>query len=225
MNYLAHGRHLLRRAQAAHDPYYLAGTAAPDWLSVIDRRMRLRSKTVGQFVEDADPIRAAFARGVMQHHADDDWFHQQRAFVELSLQFTLQIRDLLAPDDGFRPSFVGHILVELLLDSCLTEDDPRLLANYYAALDELDPQTVQDQINALATKQSPLIATFLPRFQAERFLADYSDDAKLLRRLNQVMRRAKLLALPDIFVQLLPAARRAVREQLPALLPPENPSP
>ena len=213
MNYLAHARRWI------HDPYYLAGTAAPDWLSVIDRRMRLRSKTVGQFVDDPDPLRAAFARGVMQHHADDDWFHQQRSFVELSLQFTLQIRDLLAPDEGFRPSFVGHILVELLLDACLDEDDPQLMPNYYSALAQLDPTIVQTQINGLATKSSELIAVFLPRFIAERFLADYRDDARLLHRLNQVMRRAKLSPLPDSFLQILPAARRAVRESLDLLLP------
>ena len=213
MNYLAHGRHY------THDPYFLAGTAAPDWLSVIDRRMRLRSKTVTHFTTAADPQLAAFARGVMQHHADDDWFHQQRAFVELSLQFTLQIRDLLAPDDGFRPSFVGHILVELLMDSCLDEDHPQLLPSYYAALQQLDPDLLQRHINALATKQTDLLATFIPRFQTERFLADYRDNARLLHRLNQVMRRAKLPLLPELFLQILPAARSAVRERLDDLLP------
>lgn len=215
MNYLAHGRHF------THDPYFLAGTAAPDWLSVIDRRMRLRSKTVVNFISAADPQLAAFARGVMQHHADDDWFHQQRAFVELSLQFTLQIRDLLAPDDSFRPSFVGHILVELLLDSCLDEDDPQLLPSYYAALNQLDPQLLQQHINALATKQSDLLATFIPRFQTERFLADYRNNERLLHRLNQVMRRAKLPLLPDSFLQILPAARAAVRQKMGELLPRE----
>lgn len=214
MNYLAHGRRF------THDPYYLAGTAAPDWLSVIDRRMRLRSKTVVHFADDADPQRAAFARGVLQHHADDDWFHQQRAFVELSLQFTLQIRDLLAPDDGFRPSFVGHILVELLLDACLDEDDPQLLPAYYAALQELDPQLLQQHINSLATKQTELLTNFIPRFQTERFLADYRNDERLLHRLNQVMRRAKLPPLPESFLQILPIARKKVREQISELLPP-----
>jgi hypothetical protein len=213
MNYLAHGRHF------THDPYYLAGTAAPDWLSVIDRRMRLRSKTAVNFADDADPQRAAFARGVLQHHADDDWFHQQRAFVELSLQFTLQIRDVLAPDDGFRPSFVGHILVELLMDACLDEDDPQLLTSYYAALQELDPHLLQQHINSLATKQSELLTTFIPKFQSERFLADYRDDHRLLHRLNQVMRRAKLPPLPDSFLEILPAARTKVRRQLSELLP------
>ena len=38
MNYFAHGYAFL------DDPYFLAGTAVPDWLSVIDRRMRARSK-------------------------------------------------------------------------------------------------------------------------------------------------------------------------------------
>ncbi|WP_425616454.1 hypothetical protein NA78x_000100 [Anatilimnocola sp. NA78] len=212
MNYLAHGRLF------THDPYYLAGTAAPDWLSVIDRRMRLRSKTVAEHIESDDPVRAAFARGVMQHHADDDWFHQQRAFVELSLQFTLQIRDLLAPDDGFRPSFVGHILVELLLDSCLDEDDPQLLPRYYAALEQLEPAMIEHHINSLATKQSELLCKFLPRFQTERFLADYKDDARLLYRLNQVMRRVTLPALPESFLMLLPSARKQVRERMPELL-------
>lgn len=214
MNYLAHGRHFM------HNPYFLAGTAAPDWLSVIDRRMRLRSKTVVHHANDADPQRAAFARGVLQHHADDDWFHQQRAFVELSLQFTLLIRDLLAPDDGFRPSFVGHILVELLLDACLDEDDPQLLPNYYAALNQLDPQLLQQHINALATKPTELLTNFIPRFQSERFLADYRDDQRLLHRLNQVMRRAKLPPLPESFLQILPQARKKVREQINDLLPP-----
>jgi hypothetical protein len=213
MNYLAHGRSYL------HDPYFLAGTAAPDWLSVIDRRMRLRSRTVAPYADDADPVRASFVRGVMQHHADDDWFHQQRDFVELSLQFTLQIRDLLAPDDGFRPSFVGHILVELLMDSCLDEDDPTLLARYYAALSQLDAELVQHHVNSLATKQTDVLARFLPRFQTENFLADYKHDERLLYRLNQVMKRAKLPSLPDTFLGLLPTARREVRARLPQLLP------
>lgn len=214
MNYLAHGRHYTQ------DPYFLAGTAAPDWLSVIDRRMRLRSKQAAPHVDDPSPQFASFARGVVQHHTDDAWFHQQPAFVELSLQFTLQIRDLLAPDDSFRPSFVGHILVELLMDACLAEDDPSILPNYYAALAALDPVQVQTHVNRLATKETMILTEFLPRFQSERFLADYGDDQRLLRRLNQVMKRVQLPPLPESLLQILPAARSDVRSRLGDLLPP-----
>ena len=213
MNYLAHGRFF------THDPYYLAGTAAPDWLGVIDRQMRLRSKTAETYIDDQNPQLAAFARGVRQHHADDGWFHQQAAFVELSLQFTLLIRDLLAPDDGFRPSFVGHILVELLMDACLDQDDPALLPKYYDALAALDPAVVQQHVNNLATKQTEILATLIPRFHKEGFLFDYKDDQRLLLRLNQVMKRVQLPPLPESFLQLLPGARRQVRERLAELLP------
>src|SRR5437660_738437 len=146
MNYLAHGWRFTDR------PYVLAGTAAPDWLSVIDRKIRLRSRTAAEFVADADPIVAAVARGVVQHHADDAWFHALPAFNELSLAFAVEIRDALPGDEGFRPSFLGHILVELLLDSAITEENPARLDAYYAAIAALDPAAVEAAISRLATR-------------------------------------------------------------------------
>src|SRR3954452_12616134 len=148
MNYLAHGW------RVADQPYLLAGPAVPDWLSVIDRKMRARGKTAALFVDDADENLAALARGIVQHHRDDAWFHQTTAFNELTLVFTLQIRDILPADDGFRPSFLGHILVELLLDATLAEEDITRLDRYYAALAQTSPAFLQDAINQLSTRQS-----------------------------------------------------------------------
>ena len=108
MNYFAHG------LQFVQEPYLLAGTAVPDWLNVVDRRVRVRSKAALPFVDDPDDRTAAVARGVVRHHEDDAWFHRTRAFAELSWNFTVVIHDALSPDPGLRPSFLGHILVELL---------------------------------------------------------------------------------------------------------------
>src|SRR6478672_2111985 len=137
MNYLAHGWRF------ASEPYVLAGTAAPDWLSVIDRKIRLRSRTAAEFIDDADDVLSAVARGVVQHHADDAWFHATLAFNELSLAFAVEIRDALPGDEGFRPSFLGHILVELLLDAALAEENPARLDAYYVALTALDAEATQ----------------------------------------------------------------------------------
>jgi hypothetical protein len=212
MNYLAHGWRF------SHEPYFLAGTSAPDWLSVIDRKMRLRSRRAAEFLEHDDPIYRQFAAGVMQHIADDDWFHQTPAFAELSWQFTVEVRNRLPADDGFRPSFVGHILVELLLDAALAEEDPRRLDDYYAALGQLDPVATQAVINTLATRTSDRVALLIPRFLSERFLYDYLDDGKLLTRLNHVMRRVGLPPLPESLLEFLPAARDAVRKRRDGLL-------
>jgi hypothetical protein len=214
MNYLAHGWRF------AGDPYFLAGTAAPDWLSVIDRKTRLRSRTAAEFVADPDPILAAVARGIVQHHADDAWFHATAAFSDLNLAFAVEIRDCLPGDEGFRPSFLGHILVELLLDSALAEEQPERLDNYYAALAALDPAQTERAISRLATRPVERIIALIPRFTAERFLYDYLDDGKLLTRLNHIMRRVGLPALPGTLVELFPALRRRVRERKVELLTP-----
>ena len=113
MNYFAHGRDYL------NDPCFLAGTAIPDWMNVVDRKARLRSKRAALFVDHADPQLAAVAAGVMQHHHDDDWFHRTRVFAELNLQIVGEIRRVLPADDTMRPRFLAHILVIITKGSML----------------------------------------------------------------------------------------------------------
>jgi hypothetical protein len=132
MNYYAHGLPWI------DDPYVLAGTAVPDWLSVVDRKVRVRSRQAVEFIDAADPVLASIARGIVQHHHDDAWFHETQTFAELSLQCCRDLRKVLPGDEGFRPHFLGHILVELLLDSELIAADPTKLSQYYQALDALD---------------------------------------------------------------------------------------
>ena len=214
MNYLAHALSHL------NDPYVLAGTAVPDWLNVADRGVRVRSKHATPFVEDADERLAAIARGIVRHHADDAWFHETTAFNELCWQFTAGIRDCLPPDEGFRPSFLGHILVEILLDATLIEESPALLEAYYRATAEIDGQVVQDAVNRMAPRRTERLGPLIPHFHAAAFWWDYQDDGKLWGRLNQVMARVKLPPLPRSFCRFLPSARHAVREQKFELLSP-----
>lgn len=212
MNYFAHGRTFVT------SPYLLAGTAIPDWLSVVNRRVRARSKSARPFLASKDQRVVALAAGIIRHHVDDDWFHRTRAFAELSWNFTVAIRDRLTPDDGLRPSFLGHILVELLLDDELIQNDPPMLDDYYAALDALDPDFVAWVVERISGKKVPNLARLIPRFSEERFLYDYAEDGKLLFRLNNVMQRVGLSQLPVELSQWFPEARSAVRQRVADLL-------
>lgn len=212
MNYFAHGRRFL------DDPYFVAGTAVPDWLSVVDRKVRVRDKHARPFVEDTDPRVAAIARGVLRHHADDAAFHVNAAFYELSAELTSRVRDLLPGDQGFRPSFLGHILVELLLDDALIARERAVLDRYYTVLGGVDPMLVEHAVNRMAARSTDRLAWFIERFLAEQFLSDYADDERLLFRLNQVMRRVNLPPLPDGFRGLLPAAREIVQSRCGELI-------
>lgn len=212
MNYFAHGRLFV------DDPYFLAGTAVPDWLSVSDRRCRVRPRQASEYVGCDDERLAALARGIAQHHVDDSWFHATAAFSELSLGLTVRIRDALGSDEGMRPSFLGHILVELLLDAALIDAEPELLESYYAALARVDARFVQQAVSQMAARPAGRLDWFVPLFLAERFLCDYRDDARLLYRLNQVMGRVRLPRLPDEFVPVLRRARGEVAERRDDLL-------
>ena len=204
MNYFAHARPFL------DDPYFMAGTCVPDWLMVIDRRVRVRRHRAEPLAGDADRQTASVARGVLQHLRDDARFHKTRAFVETSLQLTAAARDRLGDDGGFRPSFLGHLLVELLLDASLITDDPRRLESYYQQLEAVNGRRVEEAVNRMANRPAERLAWMIARFCGARILWDYLEDGKLLGRLNQVMRRVLLPPLPDDFQELFPEARRKV---------------
>lgn len=212
MNYFAHGRAFVE------DPFFLAGTALPDWMNIVDRRNRIRSRAAVPLLHDTDSEVAQLAAGVVRHHRDDGWFHETRPFAELSLQFTVQARDNLPGDEGFRPHFLGHILVEILLDAVLIERDPTQLKAYYAALDALDADRVRQAAERIAPRPIPDLARVVRMFSQERFLWDYLDDGKLLFRLNQVMRRVSLPTLPPDFRRLFPTMRASVAQHHETLL-------
>ncbi|MEZ6117028.1 MAG: hypothetical protein R3C28_10710 [Pirellulaceae bacterium] len=204
MNYFAHGRNYVDA------PWFLAGTAVPDWLNVVDRKVRARKRMALEYVNHEDAELAQVARGIVRHHDDDDWFHRTAAFAELSWQFTVEIRDLLGQDAGLRPSFLGHILVELLLDSVLSQQQPAQLDAYYAALEKLDAERITSAVETITGKGVERLTVLLPRFNAERFLYDYADDERLLFRLNGVMKRVGLAQLPNQLIPWFADARRRV---------------
>ena len=121
-------------------------------------------------------------------------------------------------DDGYRPAFLGHILVEILLDAWLIAQTPERLDDYYRSLAEVDPGSVQTGVNRIASKTTEDIVLFLPRFLNERFLYDYPEDGKLWIRLNQVMRRVGLPLLAENVQSLFPAFRSEVASRAEELL-------
>ena len=204
MIFFAHALHFL------DEPYFAAGTGVPDWLTVVDRRVRVRRKHARPLVDDPDPRAASVAGGILQHIRDDARFHQGRVFVELSLELSAGVRDVLGSESGFRPAFLGHLLVEVLLDASLAAGDPGRLQAYYRTLDSVDTVLVQEAVNRMGSRPTERLAAMISGFRQDQILWDYLEDAKLLVRLNQVLHRVKFAQLPDAFADFLPGARRLV---------------
>jgi hypothetical protein len=219
MNYLAHGRHFLDA------PYVLAGTAVPDWLSVVDRKVRVRRCVAEQLAADEVGPAQGIAAGIVQHLDDDRWFHQTRVFAETCLEFALQLRQRLPGDEGFRPSFLGHIVIEILIDASLMIRDPSLADRYYSALASAAPDAVQSTVNRIARVRTDQLDRWISQFLEIRFLYDYLDDDKLLFRLEQVMKRVGLPPLGNQLSDWFPHARGVVAERCDLLLTDPGSSP
>ena len=215
MNYFAHGLRFLDQ------PWVLAGSAVPDWLSVADRGVRMRERFVSPFAS-GEGHQAQLAAGILAHLEDDRWFHQTAAFYEVCGDLTRIFREALGAADGHRPGFLGHIATELLIDAVLIEREPRRLDRYYAAVEAIDVVKLQSAVNLMARQPTERLATFIEIFRRERFLTDYLQPPRLLFRLNQVLRRIKLNPLPETFTGALVEAREVVSAQLDRLLPDER---
>ena len=212
MNYFAHGVRFLDR------PDFLAGTACPDWLSAADRGVRLRSRRVRPFADDDDFRKSQFAAGVLQHLADDDWFHTTQAFYETTGQLARLFKPL-GEDDGFRAGFLGHIAMELLLDAVLIDRDPARLDAYYETCDAIDEQRISKFVAEMAPREAKDLPKFIRLFREIQFLRCYTDPPRLLRRINQVLGRVRLAPLSDRAIPVLESGYDIVAESAAALLP------
>lgn len=219
MNYLAHGRDCLA------DPWQLAGTALPDWLRVLGRRPRVHAEDALPHDGSADPALRALAHGVLRHHREDAWFHTSEAFRDVGHDVAGLLRAVLPRDAGHRPRFLGHLVLEVLLDAALAEKRPGLLDAYYHALDEVDPDRLAELATALAGADASRLGPLVRRFREARFLGEYASDEGVRHRLGQVLRRVRQPALPAAFLTALPPARQAVLSRLDDLLPPPSPPP
>ena len=216
VNYLAHAyRHLDR-------PYFVAGTALPDWMNVVDRKNRARRQRAEPIASHPDEAISEFAQGVIQHHHDDQWFHMGESFVQLSSQFAMDLRRVLGSELGHQSAFLGHISVELLLDAELIARDPQLLDRYYSVMSGLDPHTLQQAASLICPQPVTELVALVPRFIDERFLDDYAADESLWRRLNGVMRRVRLPPLPEAVIDWLASIRPVVRSHATSLLTPPD---
>ncbi len=214
MNYFAHGLAFLE------DPYFLAGTAAPDWLNVVHRKVRLRREQLLPFAEDSGTPAARFAKGILRHLDDDDWFHATVGFEQATREMTGLFREhLTSLEENPRASFLGHITTELILDGVLIASDPKRLDDYYVSLSTVDPAWIERTVSEITGQEVSSLAWFCERFLEARFLFDYLEAPKLLFRLNQVVTRIKLRPLPFSTTKVIKAGWPIVGRHLSELLP------
>ncbi len=200
------------------DPTLAVGCCVPDWLSAADRKCRIHEKSAAKFTEDSDPFVASVARGIIQHHQDDAWFHRTPSFIQVSQNFAISLRGVLRGNAGHRPSLLGHILVELLLDGWLITHNPGKLEQYYDCIQAVAMEDLQNAVNRMATKPTTNLTRYFAAYVDSRLLFDFTDDEQLLKHVNAILKRVRQEPLTDSILPWLGAARAQVYQSAQKLL-------
>lgn len=216
MNFLSHAIPYL------DDPLIAVCTGVPDWLSVVDRKIRARERMATAVLSSEDEPLRKVATGILNHIRDDRWFHTTGAFVETNLLLAVQLRELLPGDRGFRPMFVGHILIEVLLDAFWIRDRPDLASQYYDQVQSVSADEIQRCVNQITGKPTDALVAAIRRYAEVKFMYDYLDDESLLMRLNQVMNRVGLTEMPDSVLPWIRDSRELVESRRERFLTPSD---
>ena len=220
MNFLCHA------IPYSDQPLLAMCTGVPDWLSVVDRKIRARRKMAAMHLDSEDDELRQVAGGIVRHIDDDHWFHGTEAFVTTNLELAVQLRDRLPGDSGFRPMFVGHIIIEMLLDAGWIRRDPSIATRYYDSIIAQDANVIERCVNIITGKPTGKLVGVVQKFAEIQFLLDYLDYDLLLMRLNQVMKRVGLSALPDDLTGWLAETDQLVESRRQRLLtPPDGANP
>lgn len=200
------------------NPLYAIGASLPDWMAAADRKCRLREKRATPFTKDEDPVVAELAKGIVQHHRDDYWFHTSPTFRDYEMKLAIEMREVYGNDQSMRSGFVAHVMVEMFLDSFLQQQFPDQLERYYDIVTAADASQIQRSINQFATRPTTKLVPAMAMFSKERYIFDYLTDKGAVTRMNGVLKRIGLEPLDDRILPWVAAARERVYERVEDLL-------
>ena len=199
-------------------PLVAIGASLPDWLAAADRRCRLREKRATPFIDHEDSVVAGLAKGVVQHHRDDYWFHTSPAFRDYEMKMAIEIREIYGNEHGMRSGFVAHVMVEMFLDSFLQKKFSGQLERYYEIVADADAAQIQQSINQFATQPTDKLVSAMASFVRERYIFDYLTDGGAVKRMNGVLKRIGLEPLDEKVLPWAATARERVYGRVEDLL-------
>jgi len=180
MNFLSHF-YLDRQSS---DSLFVSGTCTPDLMSIFSRAVRVKHQSL------IIPIGTeTFYQGVLRHYAADKAFHTCDFFLEESHAITLFLREHFTSNQVHRTFFIGHVLVELMIDKVLIAQDETLVSDFYAHLETVTAHKLAESTQYFVDKPLLGYEAFLQRFIQNRYLFHYSKYEYIIFVLKQIVQR------------------------------------
>jgi len=184
MNYLSH----YYFDKKNNDPYYILGIALPDLTKNHHRRWNVHPhKHANEYAQN--PIFQSIYKGWERHLAVDHYFHEAPFFISKSALITERMRSLPFENNKVKPFMIGHIGLELILDTLLIKNKNIDPLQFYSLLEACDTENIIAflTINEIIDAQS--FEAFYKRFCEVQYLLSYKSNESIVYALNRIQFR------------------------------------
>ena len=190
MNLVAH--YYLDRDRV--NSYFVVGAATPDLLSIYNSSLRIKARHLKKMSEDqAGRITPPFLSGLYRHFFADGVFHLSPTFNAETKQISNMLVDYFPDLNVQRKFFIGHILLELLIDKILIDKNPGILESYYGHFESLQPFRDLRKASQLAVGHDlPNYEAYMHKFMRRKYLYHYADFEHIAWVLRRILRRVSI---------------------------------
>ena len=177
MNFLSHYYVHHRSSE-----YFNFGLLFPDILGGFSRDLKL-----GIFKSQYNGGNLDFLEGVAHHELADGLWHNHAYFTVKRAEMKEILIKHGLDQLPYRPFFITHIILELLLDRMLLSEKNGLGEAMYNSLEKLPQEFLLGLFEDKEVSES--FCLFFQRFLKARFVLNYIDDDKFMISLNQLFTR------------------------------------
>jgi len=164
--------------------YHTLGTVLPDLLKNADKTILLHPEKL----HHSDPEISDMIAGWKKHVKVDRYFHTSDFFVCRSSE----LRKLLTPaieGSPVKPFFLGHVALELILDSLLITTGKISVENFYKHLAGCDRDKIKEFLNFAGLQDTDRFFRFFEKFKSNRYLETYADTNQISYALKRICMR------------------------------------
>jgi hypothetical protein len=181
MNFLSH--YFFDNIPGNH--YYNFGLILPDLLGIYNRKWKFSTKVIPKNDHHFSQINSGALRHLQTDHEfhNSDWFQIKRQEVKALLyKHNLNF-------SPFRPFFISHILVELILDRVILKKDIETAHHFYTDMDLINDEVIVSLLNKSNFAPAGEFISFFNRFRQHRYVFTYADNEKFIFSLNRIFSR------------------------------------
>jgi hypothetical protein len=169
------------------NPYEILGMVMPDLLKNANKLWSPHPEKNEELFKD-NQAHIGILKGWKRHLQVDSLFHNSEFFKHHQHQIKLQLRDVLV-GSPVKPFFLGHISLELMLDSLLITENLIDVRCFYNHLNKIDTLELESFIKLNNISNTEHFFCFFEIFKKEEYLFSYANPSKISYALKRICMR------------------------------------